>query len=98
MGKLETKTMEPPKLTEEASKIVKASEDLISKTVPVLDKSTHGWWRLILMLMAAGSVISAVAIATKFDPNIPRPTGMKKAADDCEVKDGQFVDKTGDCW
>jgi hypothetical protein len=90
--------MEPPTPIEEVSKVLKASEDLISKTVPVLDKSTNGWWRLLLMLMVGGAVVSVVAIAVKFDPNQPHPTGMKKPSDDCGVKDGQFVDKVGDCW
>jgi hypothetical protein len=59
-------------MADNGSKLIKKSEELINKTVPTLDASTTGWWRLILIGFAVAASVSAIAIALKYDPNLGR--------------------------
>jgi hypothetical protein len=105
-NKTETKDEDPSSLDHGAN--IERLEKLITGTVPVLDKNTHGWWRLAVLTMTIGATVAMVAIAYKFDPNLsrqqttiaPEPAikGMKRPENDCWVRDGQFVDRDGSCW
>jgi hypothetical protein len=91
----------------DTGKNIERLEKLVTGTVPILDNSRHGWWRLAVLLFCAGATVSMVAIAYKFDPNISRVPSVspspavskgKKPQDDCVQGDGQFLDREGSCW
>jgi anti-sigma-K factor RskA len=48
--------------------IIEKSGDLLAKTIPVLDKSENGWWRLIAIVASVAVAVSGVAIVLKLDP------------------------------
>lgn len=48
--------------------IIEKSGDLLAKTIPVLDKSQNGWWRLIAIVVSVAVAVSGVAIVIKLDP------------------------------
>jgi hypothetical protein len=43
--------------------------DSLTKIIPVLDQSKNGWWRIILIALAFGSIAIALVVAHKLDPN-----------------------------
>jgi hypothetical protein len=57
---------EPPKTPLDiAPQVLKGMGDLI----PLLDKSQHGWWRLVVLAIVIGGVVAGVSIAIKIEPH-----------------------------
>lgn len=61
--------MEPKKPVDQVTDLIEASEGLIKNTVPVLDSSTHGWWRLAVLIVVIGGVSAVGVLIAKTDPN-----------------------------
>jgi hypothetical protein len=69
---------------------INAIGTLIKNAVPTLDKSSHGWWRLVVLVFAialAGSFYKAITPASiKLDDFQGR-----RPEHDCPVVDGVWV-------
>jgi hypothetical protein len=83
----------PPK----SAHLLRAITHFITQTVPVLNTSGHGWWRLILIIGTLWGFVSAFNISSRLEPQ-KIYDGMKRPQDDCGVKDGRFIDRDGGCW
>jgi hypothetical protein len=82
---------------------LQAIAHLIEKAIPTLHKHPRTWWQLVAIVLGLAVAGSLYSISTKLEPNkaletIRSPSGMKRAIDDCGVKDGQFIDRDGSCW
>jgi hypothetical protein len=85
------------------SRLLQAIANLIEKAIPTLHKHPKTWWQLVVIVLGVAVAGSLYSVSTKLEPNkaletIRRPSGMKRAIDDCGVKDGQFIDRDGSCW
>jgi hypothetical protein len=83
--------------------LLQALSHLIEKSIPTLSKHPRAWWQLVAILMAGAIAGSLYSLSTRLEPNkaietLRTPAGMKRAIDDCGVKDGQFIDRDGSCW
>lgn len=58
---------EKPKST--PAELVDKATEMIVSAVPVLDGSTHGWWRLAILVVVMGTIAGGLLFLWKFDTN-----------------------------
>ncbi len=44
----------------------------LAKTIPVLDKSQHGWWRLAVLAIVGGAIACSIIWVQKMEPQPPQ--------------------------
>lgn len=66
------------------AQVIEETTDLIEAAIPVLDRSTHGWWRLAVLALVFGGVAGGLMFAWKIDPNKPAPQPIEATSKKAE--------------